>query len=108
VATGDVDTALRIYVALYELALFQGVVEIFDWLEPAVRRHRSRTGSGGAGHVRPTPRSAQLGVVGQAVAALKLYAQGGMRNHRLLYFSRGSPEASRGNLAAADGLSTVR
>jgi predicted ATPase/class 3 adenylate cyclase len=102
VATGDVDTALRTYVALYELALFQGTVEVFDWLEPARyldtghELTAAALAMSGLRHDPLNPASLET-----SLQALDLHAKGKMRNHRILSFARGFAEASRGNVDAA-------
>jgi predicted ATPase/class 3 adenylate cyclase len=99
---GDIDLALRLYVALYELASLQGRVEIFDWLDPleyldsqnellaaavamvALRQDPSR------------PASVEL-----AELAASLLADQHMRPHRLVPWAKGFAEASRGALLSA-------
>jgi predicted ATPase len=99
---GEIDLALRTYVALYELAAFQGRVEIFDWIDP---RHydaadhellAAALAMSGIRHGPTSPASIET-----AERATLLQQQFGLRNHRLLPWARGFAEASRGNGYAA-------
>ncbi len=98
----DVDLALRLYVALYEVASLQGRVEIFDWLDPvAYRDNRHELVAAAlamaALHQSPSrPASMEL-----AELASSLVAEGNMRPHRLVPWATGFAESSRGALGAA-------
>jgi predicted ATPase/class 3 adenylate cyclase len=98
----EVDLALRTYVALYELAAFQGRVEIFEWLDPAdyVATDHELVGAALAmSAIQHGPTSpASLETAEQAVA---MQQQFGLKPHRLLPWARGFAEASRGNAGAA-------
>jgi predicted ATPase/class 3 adenylate cyclase len=99
---GDTDVALRLYVALYELAALQARVEIFDWLDPFAFV--------GTGHklapaaVAMAALRQQLGApasVDLAERALSLQRATGPPAHRLLPWAKGFAEASRRQLADA-------
>jgi predicted ATPase/class 3 adenylate cyclase len=98
----DVDLALRLFVAIYELASLQGHVEIFDWLEPAQfidSGHElvaAALAMSGLRQDPARPASAEL-----AEQAIELQHQLGLRPHRILPWAKGFAEASRGNRAAA-------
>jgi predicted ATPase/class 3 adenylate cyclase len=98
----DVDLALRLHVALYEVASLQGRVEIFDWLDPvAYRDSRHELVAAAlamaALHQSPSrPASMEL-----AELASSLVAEGNMRPHRLIPWATGFAESSRGALGAA-------
>src|SRR5262249_18402956 len=85
----DVDVALRLYVALYELAHHQGQTEIFDWLDPLVYAdsgHRLAPAALAMAALRQdpsTPTSAKL-----AERALYLQAESGPPTHRLLLWGK--------------------
>jgi predicted ATPase/class 3 adenylate cyclase len=99
---GQVDLAVRTYVALYELAAFQGRVEIFDWLDPAEYAATEHDLVGAAlamsaiRHGPTNPASLEM-----AERATTMQEQFGQRPHRLLPWARGFAEASRGNAGAA-------
>jgi predicted ATPase/class 3 adenylate cyclase len=99
---GEIDLALRTYVALYELAAFQGRVEIFDWIDPrdfAATDHElvaAALAMAGIRHGPTSPASLET-----AERAALLQQQFALRNHRLLPWARGFAEASRGNGGAA-------
>jgi predicted ATPase/class 3 adenylate cyclase len=99
---GEVDLALRTYVALYELAAFQGRVEIFEWLDPseyAATEHDLVAAALAMSAIRHGPTSpASLETAERAVA---MQQQFGLRTHRLLPWARGFAEASRGNTGSA-------
>jgi predicted ATPase/class 3 adenylate cyclase len=98
----NVDVALRLYVALYELASLQGYVEIFDWLDPFAyldSGHQRAPAALAMAAMRQdlsTPASLEL-----AQRALALQADTGLPSHRLLPWAKGFAEASRGDRAAA-------
>ncbi len=98
----EVDLALRLYVALYELASLQGHVEIFDWLNPFAyldSGHRLAPAALAMAAMRQdlsTPASLEL-----AQRAASLQAETGLPSHRLLPWAKGFAEASRGARAAA-------
>jgi predicted ATPase/DNA-binding SARP family transcriptional activator len=100
--TGEIDLALRTYVALYELAAFQGRVEIFDWIDPRdyeATDHElvaAALAMSGIRHGPTSPASLET-----AERAALMQQQFGLRNHRLLPWARGFAEASRGNAYAA-------
>ncbi|HEX4864607.1 MAG TPA: NB-ARC domain-containing protein, partial [Acidimicrobiales bacterium] len=99
---GDAALALRIYVSLYELAAFQGRVEIFDWIEPAdflAAGHELTAAALAMSAIRHGPsKQASVDIAEQAVA---LQRDNGMRAHRLLPWAKGFAEASRGNPTGA-------
>ncbi len=99
---GEIDLALRTYVALYELAAFQGRIEIFDWIDPRAYENTDHElvaaalAMSGIRHGPTSPASLET-----AERATLMQQQFGLRNHRLLPWARGFSEASRGNGVAA-------
>ncbi len=99
---GEVDLALRTYVALYELAAFQGRIEIFEWLDPSEYAATEHDLIGAAlamsaiQHGPTNPASLET-----AERASAVQQQFGLRTHRLLPWARGFAAASRGNAGAA-------
>jgi predicted ATPase/class 3 adenylate cyclase len=99
---GEADLALRTYVALYELAAFQGRVEIFDWIDPATfdpHDHGLVPAALAMSAIRHGP--ANPASLDTAERAAIMQQQFGLTSHRLLPWARGFAEASRGNAAAA-------
>jgi predicted ATPase/class 3 adenylate cyclase len=100
--SGQIDLALRTYVALYELAAFQGRIEIFDWIDPRDYENTDHElvaaalAMSGIRHGPTSPASLET-----AERATLMQQQFGLRNHRLLPWARGFSEASRGNGVAA-------
>jgi predicted ATPase/class 3 adenylate cyclase len=98
----EVDLALRLYVALYELASHQARVEIFDWLDPFAyldSGHRLAPAALAMVALRQDPsKPASLEL---AQRAMSLQAETGLPSHRLLPWAKGFAEASRGERAAA-------
>jgi predicted ATPase/class 3 adenylate cyclase len=98
----DIDLALRLYVALYELASHQSRVEIFDWLDPFAyldSGHRLAPAALAMVALRQDPsRPASLELAERAIA---LQAKTGLPSHRLLPWAKGFAEASRGHRTAA-------
>ena len=98
----DIETALRLYVALYELASLQGRVEIFDWLDPtayvdvASDLVPAALAMAGLRQDPSKPASVEL-----AESAIALQAERGGRSHRIVPWAKGFAEASRQNRAAA-------
>jgi predicted ATPase/class 3 adenylate cyclase len=98
----DVDLALRLYVALYELASLQGRVEIFDWLDPvAYVRSRHELVAAALAMAALRQESSRPASVELAELASSLVAEGNMRPHRLVPWAIGFARASRGDLGAA-------
>ncbi|MGA9276961.1 adenylate/guanylate cyclase domain-containing protein [Ilumatobacter sp.] len=101
-ASGDIDTALRIFVAMYEIASMQGRVEVFDWVDPSTLLD--------SGHVLVPAALAMSGLrhdplmpssLDAAEEAIRTFAEDGGRMHRILPFARGFAEASRQHHGAA-------
>ncbi len=106
---GEVDLALGIYVALYELAAFQGHREIFTWIDPTSRRYRASgallapaaLAMRALAHDVAQPASANL-----AEAARRLKEDQGSPDHRLFPFAEGFALASHGD--GAGGVERYR
>jgi predicted ATPase/class 3 adenylate cyclase/DNA-binding winged helix-turn-helix (wHTH) protein len=99
---GEIDLVLRTYVALYELAAFQGRVEIFDWIDPrdyAPTDHELVAAALAMSGIRHGPSSPASLETAERAALMR--QQFGLKNHRLLPWARGFAEASRGNAGAA-------
>jgi predicted ATPase/class 3 adenylate cyclase len=98
----EIDLALRLYVALYELASLQGHVEIFDWLDPFAylgSGHQLAPAALAMAALRQdpsTPASLEL-----AERAASLQETTDLPSHRLLPWAKGFAEASRGERTAA-------
>jgi predicted ATPase/class 3 adenylate cyclase len=102
VTRANVDLALRLYVALYELASHQAHVEIFDWVDPFAylnSGHRLTPAALAMVALRQdpsTPASVEL-----AERAVALQAEIGLPAHRLVLWAKCIAEASEGDLSAA-------
>ena len=99
---GDADLALRLYVALYELASLQGHVEIFDWVDPFAlldSGHPLAPAALSMLALRQDP--AMPASVELAERALALQDDANKPVHRLVLWAKGFAEASRGDLDSA-------
>jgi len=98
----NIEIALRLYVALYELASLQGKVEIFDWLDPTAYVEVESDlvppalAMAGLRQDPSKPASVEL-----AESAIALQAERGGHSHRILPWAKGFAEASRHDVAAA-------
>jgi predicted ATPase/class 3 adenylate cyclase len=95
---GDLDAALRLYLSLYELASFQGRVEVFEWLRPARfidADHDLVPAALAMSGLRHDPLSPVS--IETTLTAIELQRERGGREHRILPFAHGFAAETRGD-----------